>query len=294
MRKALSTHFLPSIKTKKRAKLLSHQTLFYYVLSLFAIFICIRVLPAKIPGILGYASNIKASDLLRYTNEQRAKNNLNELKPDSDLTKAAQDKADDMIKNNYWSHVSPAGLEPWHFFNLAGYDYSYAGENLAKNFNDSQAVVKAWMNSTSHRENMLNANYTDIGFAVVNGELQGYDTTLVVQFFGRRRVLIGEEVGSRGFSNQANKLSEVRSLSDADEVLAPPSQETVPLIDAFLFTKVVSIIFGLFILSLFAMDFWYSSKNSIAKLNGHTLAHIIILMMAVIGVGLVIIPGKIG
>jgi hypothetical protein len=66
----------------------------------------------------------------------------------------------------------------------SGYDYVYAGENLAKGFNSSQGVHNAWMASKSHRENILNANYREVGIAVVPGELNGDYVILVVQMFG--------------------------------------------------------------------------------------------------------------
>jgi hypothetical protein len=89
-----------------------------------------------------------------------------------------------MFAENYWAHVSPSGLQPWHWFNQAGYPYTYAGENLAKDFDTSAGVMQGWMNSPGHKANVLNTNYTDVGFAVQNGTLVGGDTTLVVAHYG--------------------------------------------------------------------------------------------------------------
>ena len=61
---------------------------------------------------------------------------------------------------------------------------SEAGENLAKGFHSSAGVVTAWMNSPEHRQNVLDGNYTDVGFAVQTGEFQGKKTTLVVALYG--------------------------------------------------------------------------------------------------------------
>jgi len=90
-----------------------------------------------------------------------------------------------MFDDNYWAHVSPSGREPWDFFDQQNYTYIYAGENLAKNFATSSGVIEGWMNSQGHRENLLNDNYTEIGIAAVNGQLEGEDTTLVVALYGR-------------------------------------------------------------------------------------------------------------
>ena len=135
-------------------------------------------------GVLGYASNINSDELLKYTNQRRVDFGLEPLSMNSALSKAAQKKAEDMFKYGYWAHVSPTGTEPWSFILAQDYDYVFAGENLARNFSRSKDVVDAWFASPSHRENLLNRNYRDMGFAITNGVLDGYETTVVVQMFG--------------------------------------------------------------------------------------------------------------
>jgi hypothetical protein len=126
----------------------------------------------KGPHVLAYATgSITPDDLLTLTNQDRASNGLPPLVMDSRLTLSAEYKAQDMFKNDYWNHVSPACVQPWYWFTLAGYNYSYAGENLAKDFDTSDGVNDGWMNSPGHRANILNPNYTAVGFAVENGDL---------------------------------------------------------------------------------------------------------------------------
>lgn len=134
--------------------------------------------------VLGRVSNISASDLLGDTNTQREQNSLPDLKVNDELTNAAFMKAKDMFAHNYWAHVSPTGVTPWKWLGDAGYNYDVAGENLAKNYPTAQATVDAWMASPTHRANILNNKYQDIGFAVVDGMLDGRDTTLVVAYYG--------------------------------------------------------------------------------------------------------------
>ena len=100
------------------------------------------------------------------------------------LTEAAQLKADDMAQKSYFAHTSPEGLTPWHWFDEVHYSYLYAGENLAVDFTDSDQVVEAWMNSPTHRANLLSDNFTQIGIAFANGTWQGRSTIFVVQDFG--------------------------------------------------------------------------------------------------------------
>lgn len=130
-----------------------------------------------------YAS-VLAAVLVDMANQDRAENRLDGLKINPVLTKAAQLKADDMAAKSYFAHTSPEGVDPWHWFDEAGYRFSYAGENLAVDFNDSSAVNAAWMNSPTHRANLLDQHYTEIGVAVSQGFYQGRPTTFVVQEFG--------------------------------------------------------------------------------------------------------------
>jgi len=169
-------HFLPHPEDKKRATLLSNKAIIVYCAAMLLIAGIFRFLPKVVPGVLGYASDISVKDLLTYTNMKRKEAGFSELRLNSSLTSAAYQKAEDMFKDQYWAHISPAGTEPWDFILGQNYDYIYAGENLAKNFKNSKDVVEAWMKSSSHRENLLSPNYDEIGFAVVNGVMEGYET----------------------------------------------------------------------------------------------------------------------
>jgi hypothetical protein len=125
------------------------------------------------------------SVLVDLTNKDRASLSRRPLIINPVLTKAAQMKADDMVEKGYFAHFSPEGVSPWHWFSEAGYDFLYAGENLAVNFSESIDVEKAWMASPKHRENILNAHFTEIGIAVAKGVYKGYPTIFVVQMFGK-------------------------------------------------------------------------------------------------------------
>lgn len=89
-----------------------------------------------------------------------------------------------MFRLGYFEHVSPEGRDPWYWFHEANYVYRYAGENLAIDFSDANALFAAWMESPTHRANILHPKYTEIGVAVVDGLFADTPTTLVVQHFG--------------------------------------------------------------------------------------------------------------
>jgi uncharacterized protein YkwD len=134
--------------------------------------------------VLSYTS-INIAALFDSTNSARSSNGLGNLSLNSQLNSSAQAKAQHMIDNDYWAHVAPDGTQPWYFFQQAGYSYQKAGENLAYGFIDSSSVVDAWMNSPSHRENVL-GDYVDVGFGIADGtNYQGGQNTVVVAHYGK-------------------------------------------------------------------------------------------------------------
>lgn len=135
--------------------------------------------------VLGTEANVTSQQLLDDTNSERAKANLAPLQNNEVLATAAFMKAKDMFANQYWAHTSPSGATPWQWFSEAGYNYAYAGENLAKNFKTAGAAVTAWMGSPTHRENILNANYSEVGFAVADGVLEGKHAKLIVALYAK-------------------------------------------------------------------------------------------------------------
>lgn len=122
--------------------------------------------------------------LVDLSNQNRERENLADLKINLLLQEAAQMKADDMAAKGYFSHNSPEGATPWDWFEKAGYDFNYAGENLAVNFFDSNDAVEAWMASPGHRANILNKNYTEIGIGVAKGMYEGREAVFIAQMFG--------------------------------------------------------------------------------------------------------------
>lgn len=135
-------------------------------------------------SVLGVQANLTAEKLLTATNTERTKAGLSALELDEKLNRAAHMKAQDMFEHQYWAHVAPGGATPWDWLELAEYRYDYAGENLAKNFSTAEGVTTAWMGSAAHQANVLGKHYSEVGFAVVEGELEGKSTTLVVALYG--------------------------------------------------------------------------------------------------------------
>ncbi|WP_407945421.1 CAP domain-containing protein [Paenibacillus silvestris] len=116
------------------------------------------------------AQSAYASQVVTLVNQERVKAGLKALTSDSALTAMALDKAKDMYNNGYFDHTSPTYGSPFDMMSTYGIRYSYAGENIAKGQPTPDAVMKAWMNSTGHRQNILSPNFTKIGVAYYNGE----------------------------------------------------------------------------------------------------------------------------
>lgn len=135
--------------------------------------------------VLGDKSNLTSSYLLQETNQSRSSENQPPLTIDAQLGAAAQAKAEDMAKNNYWAHTSPDGKTPWSFIGTTGYQYQSAGENLAYGFSDASAVINGWMNSAKHRANILSNTYEHVGFGVAtspNFQGKGPQTIVVAEY----------------------------------------------------------------------------------------------------------------
>lgn len=137
-----------------------------------------------------FATAITPENLQNLINSERSKRNLPTLNTDSALSDAAAKKSEDMIKRRYFEHYA-FNLSPWDFIKSAGYDYLFAGENLAMDFNTSEGTVNAWMDSENHRDNILNPDYRDLGVGVVKGDYyednKPRETIMVTTMFGRER-----------------------------------------------------------------------------------------------------------
>lgn len=157
--------------------------------------------PTHKNGVLAYATEMSVTSLLDSTNSKRQEHSQSSLKLNDKLTAAAQAKANDMTAKNYWSHTTPSGEEPWKFIQASGYEYNKAGENLAYGFNSGSETVNGWMNSETHRTNMLDGNYTEVGFGFANARNfnDSGPETVVVAMYGKPL--------SQGSANKAPEIT---------------------------------------------------------------------------------------
>jgi len=135
--------------------------------------------------------------LASLTNEERQAQNLIVLTTNPTLVKAAELKAKDMATKSYFAHTSPEGKTPWYWLNQVGYKYQYAGENLAVNFTDSKDVTNAWMNSPTHKANIVKDKYTEVGTGIANGVFEGREAVFVVQLYANPLIIKQNVVASK-------------------------------------------------------------------------------------------------
>jgi len=141
-----------------------------------------------------------AEDAVDLMNKERSERGLSTFMVNEILAKAAQAKLSDMEKKNYFAHTSPEKLTPWSFIETAGYDYRFAGENLAIHFKNPESEHFAWMKSEKHCQNILDPRFSEVGMAVGKVFFEGRETMLVVSMFGTEE---GEDVDPLATKEQA-------------------------------------------------------------------------------------------
>lgn len=283
---------IPHKETHQKARLISWEALLIYVLLFIFLQVGFSIVSYAKPGILGITSNIDQKKLIELTNEQRAKKGLSPILENEALNKAAILKAQNMFEENYWAHFAPSGKTPWDFILGSGYKFTYAGENLAKNFYESNDVVSAWMASSTHRDNLLNPRYQDIGIAVVDGVLNGQKTTLIVQMFGTVQGVTSQPILNAG-GNQVPVPA--KDYINAREIVASLQNTptiTKPLIDPYQITKTWGIALISLLALLLVIDFLVISKRGVFRISSHPIAHLSILSLALASI-LTASPGSI-
>ena len=305
MRKILRHLLLPIESNNYRAKLLHPKSLIFVILLLFSLSFIIPVAKNTFPSVLGTYVDITLDQLTADTNQKRQEYGLPPLTLNSELSQAAQNKASDMFAKDYWAHNAPDGTTPWVFIKAAGYNYIYAGENLARGFNSASSVIDAWMASPEHKQNMLSSNYKDVGFAVMAGKLTGEDTVLVVEMLGStnlptfannplQTVEVTPQTAQKVATQPAQK-AEVAQVPQTPQT--PPVQANIPiqsvleaqrnnilkpLIDSSnLSIKLAEALAALFIFVL-AVDMIVIEKRKIVRFVGHNLDHILFFTLILV------------
>jgi len=261
-------HFIPHKENNHRPHILRTKSIrnVIYVVLFLEIFTFLIPTLTHINRTGGMAA-VLPSILSNLTNEERQSQKIKPLAISPVLNKAAEMKAEDMATKGYFAHTSPEGKTPWYWLSLAGYDFQYAGENLAINFTDSKDVTKAWMESPTHKANIVKGNYTEMGTGIAKGVYKGKETIFVAQVYAnplikptmeaktKEEIKVIEklpEIAKKEIANvlgaETDKLSEkinneiaVKNPTFLQKAFASPRNTT---------NSIVSIIFGIILISL--------------------------------------------
>lgn len=231
----------------------------------------------KAQDVLG-AITFSPVEIISLTNQEREKTGQGVLVENEKLSVAAQAKAADMFADDYWAHYSPRGKSPWNFITSAGYKYVYAGENLARDFTDAKSVVSAWMRSSSHKANMLDGNFKEIGVAVADGKIGGREGILVVQMFGSS-VASAQAV----VPDTSSPIAISGSIGGEQVQVAKVQQEVQGFnLSGFSLVRGLSLALVSFVFMLFMLEVAVSLKSSHLRLQPQAVAHLFILGLVIL------------
>lgn len=271
--------FLPHKDTHKKAHLISWEGILIYILLFIFLQVGFSIIGYAKPGVLGISGNIDQKKLIELTNLEREKFGLSPVTENSALDAAAALKAQNMFEENYWAHFAPSGKTPWDFILGSGYKFTYAGENLAKNFYHSDDVVSAWMKSPTHRDNLLNPRYQDIGIAVVEGVLNGQKTMLVVQEFGTTQGITSQPLVNVSGKQTAVPVKEYNQRPQLLAAVQTPLSGK-PLVDPYLILRTASLGLISLMVILLIIDFVVLKKRGVFRIASSRVAHMAILGVA--------------
>lgn len=181
----LKDHFIPHAGNGYLPHVLHHRALRLYSALLLLMKLVALGSPLLLPYSITQALALTPDNVIELTNQSRRDYHLAELLPSAKLAVAAANKARDIMDKSYFAHFSPGGVSPWYWITQAGYTYTHAGENLAIRFTSAEGVNEAWLNSPTHRANILSEDFKEIGVAVLTDNFgQEGSATIVVQMFG--------------------------------------------------------------------------------------------------------------
>lgn len=290
---------LPHHTNNFRAKLLHNSGLIALIGIMLTFNLLLRLVERLPSHILGFTSSVSIEEVVRLTNQERVAQGLEPLRYSEVLADAARRKAANMFEENYWAHNSPSGKTPWEWFKAAGYRYAHAGENLAKDFGSTDRLMQAWMDSPTHRANIVSDKYKDIGIAVVPGTLQGHETVLVVQLFG---TTVGTGTVTAQTPQTTPAVAEVRGAVIPQTTPAPVmelkefvAEKPAPLItlNEFNLKKYASLATTVLLMFVLFADLFIAESNKLSRRVGKNWAHlvfinVILILVTIVNSGIII------
>lgn len=273
LKRLLKHSFVPHRGNAYRPHALRHKALSVYSIGLIFSQLLLGATVYSGPSVVKADAAALQKNIIVHTNTERTNNNLDTLIENETLDKAAENKLSNMFQENYWDHTGPKGETAWDFISATGYQYQLAGENLARGFSSSNDTVKAWMASPSHRSNILNSRFKEIGVAVGSGKINGNTTTVIVQFFGEPRTAYANEVTKPRVLGEKKLMPELSLTNPTQPSKAP-------------YLLIWMVIFGLIMVDGFMIRRLglHTSKNHVFNLRVSLLLALLALITLSIGV----------
>lgn len=236
----MKNYFLPNKKNNFHPHIFKLQNLLL-VLVVGSLVFCLSLIGNTLMH-SGILASVQSAFLVDLTNQERAERLVPTLTVNPVLVEAAQMKADDMAQKGYFEHVSPTGENPWYWFEKAGYVYKYAGENLAVNFTESQDVHHAWLASPTHRKNIIDSRFTEIGIATSDGFYKGKKATFVVQMFGKPQtknfpIIQKQDTAIKTSSNISTTTQNTQKSRPQVRGAETENTQALPISEEIVFTK---------------------------------------------------------
>lgn len=221
-------HFIPHEGNNHVPHVLKHRVLLGYSIALVLLKAVVISVSLILPSYSVLSGAITQPNIVSLTNEARANQGLAALKTNAKLAAAAQAKAQDMLAKQYFAHTSPSGTTPWSWIRQAGYSYSVSGENLAIHYTTAEGAFAGWLASPSHRANIVNPKFTEIGVGVAEGVFQGHPSVIVVQMFGRPQAALADTAKTVPTAPKPASSTDkpAASATTADGAVAGSSQTT--------------------------------------------------------------------
>ncbi|MFA6570606.1 MAG: CAP domain-containing protein [Bacteroidota bacterium] len=224
-------HFIPHRGNDHQPHFLRGKNTRLLILTIFMIelgVLALPFIPAFNLGNNSFLAAILPAVLDDLTNQNRQSQHLAVLTVNPLLNKVAELKAKDMAEKGYFAHVSPEGKAPWYWFKQVGYSYEYAGENLAIDFTDSQDVTLAWMNSPTHRANIVKNSYTEMGTGIATGTFDGNPTIFVAQVYGKPESVVAQSESEKEIALSSKMTTAVVPTPIIPAITAPIAKITPP------------------------------------------------------------------
>ena len=183
----LKDYFIPHAGNDYKPHSLHPKRILFHAASLVAVKVIVVIFAVSFPLAAWMTPDLamqQTKKIIELTNNIRKDLKLPVLRENQKLDQAAADKAQDMLLNQYFAHISPQKRGLDYFLTKVNYKYAVAGENLAMGFATPEEVVAAWTASPTHYANMTDPDFSEIGASMAEGQFNGVNTTLVAQYFG--------------------------------------------------------------------------------------------------------------